>query len=501
MRVAGTTPLPQRRRLFPTLMLLAALLFWSRGIFTSGGAADAPESSATAAAALSPSEPIVPASGGPLEVHGSSAHEHEQELSRVMIALVILLLAAKLGGELVERFGQPAVLGELAFGIIIGNLHLAGIHGLEFLKSDLVLSILAEVGVILLLFEVGLESNVREMAAVGVSSFLAACVGVITPFFLGWATAAYFWSDLELLAPPSMRAALAPYAKYVQIFIGGVLCATSVGITARVLKDMGKLQLRESRIILGAAVIDDVLGLIVLAVCIGIVSAASGGQTFGAMDIGWIIAKAAVFFVGMAVFGPPLAKPIFRAAARFRVRGIFLTTPLLICFLASYAAAQIGLAPIVGAFAAGLILEDAHFQVMPEHKERRLEDLITPLTTFLTPIFFVRMGIMVDISAFSNASILGFALVLTAAAILGKQACSLGVVERKLDRLAVGLGMVPRGEVGLIFANEGTKLMVNGYPVVDRNVLSAVVIMVIITTLVTPPLLKWKLSRTRTKVS
>ncbi|MCX8036145.1 MAG: cation:proton antiporter [Candidatus Sumerlaeia bacterium] len=480
---------PHRRPLFPALILLAALLCLTRGVPLSGRAADSPATSPTAAAAVMPAESTASAD------HESLAEEHERELSRIMIALVILLLAAKLGGELVERFGQPAVLGELAFGIIIGNLNLVGFHGLEFLKSDLVLIILAEVGVILLLFEVGLESNVREMAAVGVSSFLVACIGVITPFFLGWATAAYFWSDLESLVPAAMREALAPYAKYVQIFIGGVLCATSVGITARVLKDMGKLQLAESRIILGAAVIDDVLGLIVLAVCVGIVSAASGGHTFGAMDIGWIIAKATVFFVGMAVLGPPLAKPIFRVAAWFRVRGILLTTPLLICFLASYAASQIGLAPIVGAFAAGLILEDAHFQVMPERKERRLEDLITPLTTFLTPIFFVRMGIMVDISAFGNASILGFALVLTAAAIIGKQACSLAVVERKLDRLAVGLGMIPRGEVGLIFANEGTKLMVNGYPVVDRNVLSAVVIMVIITTLVTPPLLKWKFSR------
>lgn len=419
----------------------------------------------------------------------------DNEVSRVIISLVILLLAAKLGGEMVERIGQPPVLGELALGILIGNLNLFGYDGLEYLKSDEMLAILAEVGVILLLFEVGLESNLREMAAVGLSSFLVACIGVVMPFFLGWGVAAYFWSDLEKLVDPSMAKAVAPFSRYIQIFIGGVLCATSVGITARVFKDLGKIQLPESRIVLGAAVIDDVLGLIVLAVCVGIVGAATGGGKFHSIDILWIILKSSAFFLGMAIIGPFLARPIFRIMAKFRVKGMLLTTALMICFLASYLAGKIGLAPIVGAFASGLILEDAHFKVMPERRERRLDELITPLTTFLTPIFFVRMGITVDLSAFGNASILGFALALTVAAVIGKQACGLGVVERGLDRIAVGLGMIPRGEVGLIFANEGTKLSVNGFPVIDPNVLSAVVIMVMITTLVTPPFLKWKYSR------
>jgi Kef-type K+ transport system membrane component KefB len=292
-----------------------------------------------------------------------------------------------------------------------------------------------------------------------------------------------------------MAKAVAPFARYIQIFIGGVLCATSVGITARVFKDLGKIHLPESRIVLGAAVIDDVLGLIVLAVCVGIVGAATGGGEFHSIDILWIILKSSAFFLGMAIIGPFLARPIFRIMAKFRVKGMLLTTALMICFLASYLAGKIGLAPIVGAFASGLILEDAHFKVMPERREHRLEELISPLTTFLTPIFFVRMGIMVDLGAFGNVSILGFALALTAAAVIGKQACGLAVVERGLDRIAVGLGMIPRGEVGLIFANEGTKLSVNGFPVIDPNVLSAVVIMVMITTLVTPPFLKWKYGR------
>jgi len=481
---------PRKRSVLTLVALLLAALYLSR-VMTPALAAPAPTSPSRAT--LATTAPTIGTIHGEFAQTGKKA---ENKVARVILSLVILLLAAKLGGEMVERIGQPPVLGELALGIIIGNLNLFGYHGLEYLKGDEVLAILAEVGVILLLFEVGLESNLREMAAVGLSSFLVACIGVVTPFFLGWGVAHWFWSDLEALVAPSMRAAVSPYATYVQIFIAGVLCATSVGITARVLKDMGKIQLAESRIVLGAAVIDDVLGLIVLAVCVGIVGAATGGGEFHSLDILWIILKSFAFFLGMAIFGPFLARPIFKLMANFRVKGMLLTTALMICFIASYVASKIGLAPIVGAFASGLILEDAHFKAMPERREHRLEELISPLTIFLAPIFFVRMGILVDLSAFGNVSILGFALALTAVAIIGKQACALAVVERGLDRIAVGLGMIPRGEVGLIFANEGTKLMVNGFPIVDPNVLSAVVIMVMITTLVTPPVLKWKFSRT-----
>jgi len=484
---------PRRRSALGLVALLLVALYVPRVIAPAEGA-KAPTLTAAVAASSSADNPTQSETK-------STDKKGDDETSRVIISLVILLLAAKLGGELVERIGQPPVLGELALGILIGNLNLLGFHGLEYLRSDEVLKILAEVGVILLLFEVGLESNLREMAAVGLSSFLVACIGVIMPFFLGWGVAAWFWNDLEALVDPAMRAGIAPFAKYVQIFIGGVLCATSVGITARVLKDLGKIQLPESRIVLGAAVIDDVLGLIVLAACVGIVKAVGAGQLFHSIDILWIVVKSAAFFLGMAIVGPFLARPIFNIASLFRVKGVLLTTALMICFLSSYVASKIGLAPIVGAFASGLILEDAHFKAMPERRERRLEELITPLTTFLTPIFFVRMGIMVNLEAFGNASILGFALALTAAAVIGKQACGLAVVEDGLDRIAVGLGMIPRGEVGLIFANEGTKLTVNGYPVVDPDVLSAVVIMVMITTLVTPPLLKWKFGRNSRPVS
>ena len=185
----------------------------------------------------------------------------------VLLGLVIVLGAAKLGGELFERLGQPAVLGELVFGMVLGNLALAGFGGFRFLATDPGLEILAQLGVILLLFQVGLESNVQEMMSVGGSSLLVAVLGVIAPFFLGWGVSAWLLPKEEMLA---------------HLFIGATLCATSVGITARVLKDLGKTSTREARIILGAAVIDDVLGLVILSVVAGTIAAANTGGSLDA---------------------------------------------------------------------------------------------------------------------------------------------------------------------------------------------------------------------------
>ena len=168
---------------------------------------------------------------------------------------------------------------------------------------------------------------------------------------------------------------------------------------------------------------------------------------------------------------------------------------LLVCFLLSFLAGEIGLAPIVGAFAAGLILDRVHFIKFRERGEHSIEELVAPIATFLVPIFFVRMGMMVDLVTFTHVEILGFAAVMTVMAILGKQACSLAIFDKTTNRIAIGLGMIPRGEVGLIFAGIGAKLMLDGHPVISTSTYSAVVIMVIITTLVTPPLLKRSLLR------
>jgi Kef-type K+ transport system membrane component KefB len=405
----------------------------------------------------------------------------------VLAGVALILISAKLGGEVFERAGQTAVLGELIAGILIGNLALLGFHGLDFLKASDVIAALAEIGVIILLFEVGLESNLKEMLEVGWSSLLVAIAGVVVPFLLGWGIAAYFIPNEARLA---------------HIFIGATLCATSVGITARVLKDMGRLQSRESRIILGAAVIDDVLGLLILAVVAGAIKAAATGAVLRLADVALISGKAIAFLVGALFVGHYVAPRIFHGAGRFESRGVLLALSFAFCFALAWAAALVGLAPIVGAFAAGLVLDEIHFETFTERGTHDLQKLITPVSTILVPIFFVLMGIRVDLRAFARLDLLGFAATLTIAAIAGKQVCSLAVAERGLNRLAVGLGMVPRGEVGLIFAGIGATLFLpnrsgTSEPVIGAGTFGVVVIMVIVTTLFTPPALKWALARTK----
>jgi len=331
-------------------------------------------------------------------------------------------------------------------------------------------------------FEVGLESSVREMMKVGLASFMVAVFGVITPFFLGWGVGYVFLPDASI---------------YVHIFIGATLTATSVGITARVLQDVGKIKSREAKIILGAAVIDDILGLVILAVVAGIIAAVGSGHGDGASSgmILWIILKAVLFVVGAIVIGSVILPTYFNLAIRLRVKGVFLSFCLLICFALAFIAGKVGLAPIVGAFAAGLILDEIQYTRFREKGERDIKHLIEPISVFLVPIFFVRMGMMVDLTTFVHIEILGFAAVLTLAAIVGKQACSLAIFDRKTNRIAIGLGMIPRGEVGLIFAGIGAKLILDGQPVISASVYSAIVIMVVITTLVTPPALKASLLR------
>lgn len=405
----------------------------------------------------------------------------------VLAGIALILILAKLGGEVFERMGQPAVLGELVSGIVVGNLVLFGFDGLEFLKTSEVIGALAEIGIIILLFEVGLESNLGEMLEVGWSSLLVALAGVVVPFLLGWAVAAYFIPNEARLG---------------HIFIGATLCATSVGITARVLKDMGRLQSRESRIILGAAVIDDVLGLLILAVVAGAIKAAATGAALSLLDVTLIAGKAVAFLCGALIVGHYVAPRIFHGAGRFESRGVLLALSFAFCFALAWVAALVGLAPIVGAFAAGLVLDEVHFETFPERGKHDLQRLIAPVSTIFVPIFFVTMGVRVDLRAFARLDLLGFAATLTMAAIIGKQVCSLAVVERGLNRLAVGLGMIPRGEVGLIFAGIGATLFLPNAqgvsePVIGAGTFGVVIIMVIVTTLVTPPALKWALARSK----
>jgi len=500
-----STPLRDRQRtsrwsLRRPFLIVAALvaIFLASGW---GGPAE-PAQAATAPAEPAAQQPVAAdapaaADAQPADETGEEAGEHGGEAGHgeaghgegeghggpvvpVLLGIAIMLTVAKLGGEAMERIGQPAVLGELIAGVVLGNLALLGYGGFEFLASNTGIEILAQIGVIILLFEVGLESNVQEMLSVGASSLVVAILGVVAPFFLGWGVSAWFMPQEELL---------------VHLFIGATLCATSVGITARVLTDLGKISARESKIILGAAVIDDILGLVILAVVTGIITAANTGGELASLDVLMIVVKAVLFLGAAILLGSWLSPRIFRLASRLRTRGMLLIVSLTFLFVLSWAADKIGLATIVGAFAAGLILDEVHYKDFLDRGDHTLEEAIHPIALFLVPIFFVLMGVRVDLSSFGKTQILGFAATLSIAAIIGKMICAAGVLEKGMDRLSVAVGMVPRGEVGLIFASIGAGLTLHGHRVINDEVFAATVIMVIVTTLITPPALKWTLAR------
>lgn len=403
---------------------------------------------------------------------------HENPVIHVLLALAVILLAAKLGGDVMVRLRQPEVLGELLIGIVLGNLVLVGIPTFSFLRHNEILAILSELGVVLLLFEVGLHTTIPDMMKVGVSAFLVAILGVIVPFFLGWGVSGWFAPDNDRL---------------VHVYIGATLTATSVGITARVLTDLKRLHTSEAKIILGAAVIDDVLGLMVLAAVGGVIAAAEMGTAVNVGAVAAVLGQSLGFLILVVGVGRLLLPGYFRLMVRLRSQGLLLTSSLVLCFGLAYLAGRVGLAPIVGAFTAGLILEPIQYQDLAAKQETdSLEELLSPLVTLMVPIFFVTMGARVNVADFLRVELLGFAACLTLAAIIGKQLCGLGIREPGLDRVAVGLGMIPRGEVGLIFASIGASLTLHGKPLIDSATYGAVVIMVVLTTLVTPPLITWR---------
>jgi Kef-type K+ transport system membrane component KefB len=429
-----------------------------------------------------------------------SSGEHADPIAPVLLVLIAILVVAKLGGELFERLGQPAVLGELLGGVALGNLALLNQSWNFFAPLQatgvqepwaIVIDGLAHLGVIILLFEVGLESTVPDMLKVGASSFVVAVLGVIAPSVLGIGVSWVFIKEL----PEQLAALAGPGFSlwYVHIFVGTTLCATSVGITARVLKDLGKLQSQESKIILGAAVIDDVLGLIILAVVSATVTAAQTGQPLALVSILRLLFTAVVFLGGSLAIGVFFVPRVLTQLAKLRTAGVMLISSILFAFALSYLSTLAGLAPIVGAFAAGLILDEVHFRGFRD--QITIEQLIRPVSTLLVPIFFVLMGIRVRLETFLDPSVIGLAAGITVVAIAGKQICGLGVLERGLDRLTVGVGMIPRGEVGLIFAGMGKSLNV-----IDNATYSALIAMVMGTTLIAPFLLKQTLLRWERKL-
>ena len=412
----------------------------------------------------------------------AAATAHGAATLQVLGALALVVVGARLGGGLFRRMGLPEVLGELVTGIVIGNLNLLGVHSWSAWRELPGLDLLAQIGVLFLLFMTGLESDLGALMNVGASALRVATLGVLAPIVLG------------VLASSALQPHHSPLVHW---FTGAMLCATSVGITARVLGDLKRIDSPIGRIILGAAVIDDVFGLVVLAVVSGVIRAADRGESFHPVSALVIAGKAAAFLLIALGLGRWLSRRTFSLAARLEVQGLLLTFALGTCFGLSWLAGTFGLAPIVGAFAAGLVMESGAVEPLRarDSQHRTVAELIAPLASFLTPVFFVLMGMRVDLSGFAHPAALLLAGALTLAAVLGKQVCGLGVFERGVDRVAVGFGMIPRGEVGLIFAGIGTGLSIGAERVVDAPLYAAMVLMVAITTLVAPPLLMRRLRR------
>ncbi|HIC76394.1 MAG TPA: cation:proton antiporter, partial [Candidatus Dadabacteria bacterium] len=378
-------------------------------------------------------------------------------------------------GSLFIRFKQPEVLGELIAGVLLGALGLIPLYGA--MGYD-VFHLLAEVGVAILLFEIGLETDLNELLNVGPSSLIVAVIGVVLPFLLGF-YCVFLLADLNFLSFTSESRLF-----LVALTIGATLTATSVGITARVLSELNKLKTIEARVILSAAVIDDVIGLIILAVISGVIAttASEGSSSFEIFDIGIITVKAVGFLFLAIVIGNLFTSRLFLFVHNLKARGSLLLGALAYTFVFAYLGHLAGLAPIIGAFAAGLLLAKTHQKTL-------IEERLKPVADVFIPIFFIMVGSAVDLSVFNpfikeNIAVILLALVLFVIAVIGKLASGLGAFSLKANKLVIGIGMIPRGEVGLIFASMG---LVSG--VLQKGEYSALLVMVMLTTFVAPPLL------------
>lgn len=413
-------------------------------------------------------------------------------LAGVLLSLVVIYLASKLVGELCARINLPPVLGELIGGVVVGIsvlnlLVFSGADGdithsfvISFLETTAgltpelapgvagsiseVISVLSEIGVIILLFEIGLESDLKELIRVGPQAAVVAVVGVAVPFVAGTA------GLVTLFGVPAIPA----------IFAGAALTATSIGITAKVLAEIQRLSSREGQIIIGAAVLDDVLGIIVLAV---VASLAKTGE----IEIGniiYLVVGAAVFLIGAILLGRLLSPYFVALVDRMQTRGQLILSSLIFAFVLSYIGAAIQLEAILGAFAAGLILAETE-------KQKEIEEQVIPIADMLVPVFFVVVGARTDLSVLnpaipSNREGLIMAAFLVVVAIIGKVVTGWAVFgQPNINRLAIGIGMIPRGEVGLVFAGVGSAT-----GVLSDALDAAIIVMVILTTFLAPPLLR-----------
>lgn len=414
-------------------------------------------------------------------------------LTGVLLTLVVIYIASKVGAELCKRVNLPPVLGELIAGVIVGisALHLVvlpeggavagdsvimqllqSLNGLTpgaveeiFESQSEVISVLAELGVIVLLFEIGLESDLKELQKVGYQAMVVAVVGVTVPFALGTA------GLMTIFHVPAIPA----------IFAGAALTATSIGITSKVLSELGQLKSKEGQIIVGAAVIDDVLGIIVLAV---VASLAKTGE-IDVVNVIYLIVSATVFLVGSILLGKVFNKTFVAIVDNLQTRGQAVIPAFTFAFLMAFLANAIHLEAILGAFAAGLVLDETD-------RRKELDQQVIPIADILVPIFFVTVGAKADLGVLNpivpeNREGLIIASFLVFIAIIGKIVTGWSVFgQAQINRLAIGVGMIPRGEVGLVFAGIGTAA-----GVLDKPLEAAIIIMVIVTTFLAPPFLRF----------
>lgn len=386
-----------------------------------------------------------------------------------LLELVIILAAVKLAGHFSKKIGQPSVFGELLVGIILGPAILGWI--VVDPKQPGLIKELAEVGVILLMFLAGLETDVEEFKKTAYGSSLVAVGGVIFPLILGFAVGLMFG-----------------YNTSTSLFLGTLLVATSVSISVQTLRELGQLQTKEGVTILGAAVLDDVLGIILLSVVVGFTAGSGGGSV---VDIMILLAKIVLFFVLTIVIGRFLLPRLFRWSANLMTSEVLLAFGIITALGFAYSAEMFGLAGIVGSYFAGLMLS------LTKYRTELFERVEIIAFSFFVPIFFVSIGVTADVSGLTK-EILLLMVVLSLVAILTKLiGAGLGAKLAGFNwnsSMGIGAGMVARGEVGLIVASIG---LTRG--LIDNDLFTVTVIIVLVTTLVTPPMLKAIFSRKKVK--
>lgn len=447
-----------KKSLWQTGFLAAVLLVTTQSVFASGGEA--------------------------------SAEKHAAHFGLTFLMFATLLIAGKIG-NFVEKFGQPAVIGELFAGIVLAAGSYFGIHFFGDIIGNNVIAFIAQFGALLLLFSIGLESNLAEMKKVGLRALLVALIGVVVPFGLG----------AFILTPLFFEGA----SFNTQLFVGASLVATSVGITASVFRSLGIEKTRAAKTVIGAAVIDDVLGLLVLA----IVSSLAAGEQLSASGVGILVVKAFGFLAGALILGGVLAKPLSKLFSKIHTGlGMKVTLAVGFALVFGYLAELFGLEPIIGAFAAGLMLDAVHFdsfadsavikdlksidlkskadreavsELIRHHRHASIEDLVNNIGYIFIPIFFVYAGLQIDFGSLLQPNLYVIAVIVSVVATLGKLVAGFAAQGSMREKMLVGFSMVPRGEVGLVFAATGSSL-----GVLNADEFSVIVLVIIITTFIAP---------------